>query len=300
MTEITKDIDKVVEALKKGQVVALPTETVYGLAAVIDNDEALNQIFELKNRPQDNPLIVHCLDLEMIKTIAYISEDFLKLYEHFMPGPLTVLLDKKQVSDLVTRTQPTVAVRVPSHPLFLEVLKKVGKPIAAPSANLSGKPSSTEASHVFDDFHPNLPLILDGGASRCGLESTIVCLYHDQAVILRPGIITQKQLQDVLQKPVVYASKKAPLQAPGMKYRHYAPHAHVHFVKDIIEDLEDQETMFMSLRPLKAAVWQKLSEENLYRAFRLADELGLKKIIILKDPNLSVALINRIEKAVYR
>lgn len=236
----------------------------------------------------------------MIKTIAFVSEDFLKLYEHFMPGPLTVLLDKKQVSDLVTRSQKTVAVRVPSHPLFLEVLKKVGKPLAAPSANLSGKPSSTDANHVYHDFNPRLPLILDGGASSCGLESTIVCLYKDQAVILRPGIITQKQLQDVLKKPVVYASKNAPLQAPGMKYRHYAPHAQVFFVQDICEDLNDQDTMFMSVQPLKASNWQMLSEENLYRAFRLADEKGLKKIIILKDPNLSVALVNRIEKAIYR
>lgn len=297
MTEIIKNISTVVEALKNGMVVALPTETVYGLAACINHENALLKIFELKKRPQDNPLIVHCLDLEMVEKIAYISGDFLKLYHHFMPGPLTVLLNKKNVSDLITRGQPTVGVRIPAHPLFLEVLKELKTPIAAPSANLSGYPSSTEALHVYHDFHPNLPFILDGGASNCGLESTIVSLGEDHAVILRPGIITKQELEKVLEKPVIYAQKNAPLQAPGMKYRHYAPQAQVFLQNSCNLNQADDHTLYMSIEPLKVKYWQKLSEDNLYKAFRLADEMGLKKIIILKDPNLSVAILNRIEKA---
>jgi L-threonylcarbamoyladenylate synthase len=287
MTYIVKQIDKVVEALKRGEVVALPTETVYGLAACVNDDRALLKIFELKQRPQDNPLIVHCLDLNMIKQMAYVTDDFLKLYTHFMPGPLTVLLEKKNVSDVVTRGQPTVAIRVPSHPLFLDVLRHLGIPLAAPSANLSGRPSSTTAQHVFNDFSPKLTYILDGGASTVGLESTIVRLYDDYAVILRPGAITKEKLEDVLKKPVVFASKDAPLQAPGMKYRHYAPFAKVLLVDDITIDSCENETLYMSKERMQVKNWEMLSEDNLYKAFRLADEMGLKKIVIL----------NRIEKA---
>lgn len=297
MTEIVKDINVIVKALKDGQVVGLPTETVYGLAASINSQEALLKIFTLKKRPQDNPLIVHCLDLAMVKTIAHINDDFLKLYHHFMPGPLTVLLEKKQISDIITRSQETVAVRIPSHPLFLQVLKELKVPIAAPSANLSGHPSSTLAKHVYDDFHPDLSLILDGGPSLCGLESTIIRLYENYAVILRPGVITQQDLEKVLQKPVIYAKKDAPLEAPGMKYRHYAPYAKVYLMEGFEKIVDDKNTLYMSLHPLKVSYWQQLSEQNLYAAFRMADELGLQKIIILKDPSLTVALMNRLEKA---
>lgn len=297
MTEIVKDIDRVVKALKGGGVVALPTETVYGLAACINHEEALLKIFELKKRPQDNPLIVHCLDLAMVKTIAHINDDFLKLYNHFMPGPLTVLLEKKQISETITRAQPTVAIRIPSHQLFLDVLKELKVPLAAPSANLSGRPSSTLAKHVYEDFCPYLSLILDGGPSVCGLESTIIRLYENYAVILRPGVITQQELEKVLQKPVIYATKEAPLQAPGMKYRHYAPCAKVHIIDDLTFIVDDKKTLYMSLDPINVTYWEKLSENNLYQAFRMADELGLQKIVILKDPSLTIALINRIEKA---
>lgn len=301
MTQITQDIEIVVEALKKGEVVALPSETVYGLAASINHESALMRIFELKNRPRDNPLIVHAANLDMIQSLAHVSYDFIKLYHHFMPGPLTVLLPKKQVSDIVTRGLDTVAVRVPSHPLFQQVLQTLNEPIAAPSANLSGKPSSTEALHVYEDFHPHLSLILDGGACSCGLESTIISIHDDHAVILRPGLIAKEALEGVLQKPVVYAHKQAPLQAPGMKYRHYAPNAFVEIRSETdVSILGSSKILFMSLTKLDTPHWEMLSEENLYRAFRKADEKGLEKIIVFKDPSLSVALMNRLEKAACR
>lgn len=299
MTDIIKDIETVTEALRKGDVVGLPTETVYGLAASIYHDNALDRIFELKKRPSDNPLIVHCLDLDMVLSIAHVTDDFLKLYHAFMPGPLTVLLEKKQLSDKVTRGQPTVAVRIPNHPLFLEVLKLLNQPVAAPSANLSGKPSSTEALHVYQDFHPDLSYVLDGGCSTGGLESTIIGLDDDQAVILRPGLIGRDELEKVLNKPVVFAAKNAPLQAPGMKYRHYAPKAVVEIKETHDTNEFFENTMYMSTSKLDAANWEMLSEKNLYRAFRLADKKGLEKIVVFKDPNLSVAIVNRLEKAAF-
>ncbi len=298
MTKIVHDTHLVAMALKKGSVVALPSETVYGLGASIYQEEALKEIFSLKKRPQDNPLIVHAHDLKMIESIAYINDDFLKLYEAFMPGPLTVLLEKKQVSDTITCGLNTVAIRIPSHPLFLEVIRLLDEPIAAPSANLSGKPSSTQVEHVFKDFSPSLELILDGGRSVGGIESTIIKLYKDRAVILRPGLISKEAIEKVLEKPCHFSTKDTAIEAPGMKYRHYAPTAKVVLVDEIqLDHLVSEDVMILSEEKILAPVWQELTAFNLYKAFRIADDLNLSTIYVKMPSNLSLGLKNRLEKA---
>lgn len=297
MTLITKNPKQAAEYLKKGYVVALPTETVYGLGASIHHEEALREIFQLKNRPQDNPLIVHAYDLDMVSQFADVTEDFIRLYKDFMPGPLSVLLDKKTISDTVTCGLNTVAVRIPSSTLFRDVLKSLGEPIAAPSANLSGKPSSTEAHHVFNDFSPHLALILDGGPASGGIESTIVRVYSDHGVILRPGLITKAQLESCLNRPFMFAAKNAALEAPGMKYRHYAPSAKILLIDSFDSLKSENDVMVMAQDHIDHPHYEKLSSQNLYSAFRKADLLGLKKIYILIDKTLNEGLLNRVRKA---
>jgi len=300
MTQIIYDINLAVESLKKGEVVALPSETVYGLGASIASEGALEEIYALKKRPQDNPLIVHASSYEMVESIAYVNDDFKVLYDAFMPGPLTVLLLKKEVSDKVTRGLNTVGIRIPRHPLFRAVIEALGTPIAAPSANLSGKPSSTHASHVVDDFSPHLKYVLDGGSSSCGIESTIIQVFDDHGVILRPGAITKAQLENALSRPFVFAKKDAALQAPGMKYRHYAPIAKVLLCDDITQiPQNDSSVLVMGEELVEAIHFRYLKEETLYAAFREADELGLKSIYVLVNQNLSEGIRNRLEKAAH-
>lgn len=297
VTQITKDPKIAASFLKKGMVVALPTETVYGLGASIYQEKALGKIFTLKKRPQDNPLIVHALDFAMIERFAIVTEDFKKLYNAFMPGPLSVLLEAKCISDTITCGLSTVAVRVPASILFQEVLKELDEPIAAPSANLSGRPSSTKAEHVYDDFSPNLSLILDGGPSSGGIESTIVKLYADHGVILRPGLITKDCLEKVLGKPFIFADKNATLQAPGMKYRHYAPCAKVHLTSSL-DGLKLREgVMIISHKKFDHAHYRKLDEATIYECFREADKLNLSDIYVEISGSCPEGLKNRLEKA---
>lgn len=297
MTLVTKDPRVAALHLKKGVVVALPTETVYGLGASINQPEALSEIFRLKNRPQDNPLIVHALDLKMVESFAVVTDDFRILYEQFMPGPLSVLLENQSASPIITRGLSTVAVRIPSCPLFQEVLKELNEPIAAPSANLSGKPSSTCVDHVLADFSPQLPLILDGGPSSGGIESTIIRVYHDHGVILRPGLITQRDLEAALSRPFIFATPDAQVVAPGMKYRHYAPTAKIELIDSYNLLPPSDEIMVLSVKVLSHKHYEPLTSANIYKAFRKADLLGLKKIYIVIDETLNEGLINRIKKA---
>jgi L-threonylcarbamoyladenylate synthase len=298
MTKITFDAALAAKYLKSGKVCALPTETVYGLGASIYQEKALLEIFHLKKRPSDNPLIVHVLDIAMASKIAYITPEFLKLYEAFMPGPLTVLLQKKQVSDSITRGLETVGIRIPSHPLFLDVLRILDEPIAAPSANLSGKPSSTEAAHVYHDFAPDLPLILDGGSCISGIESTIVAFDEGEGIILRPGAIPKEDLEKATGLRFQFAKKNAVLRAPGMKYRHYSPQASVILVYDENRlPKSDSGALIMAETFMECPHFEILNMQNLYRAFRKADDLGLKTIYVLISNNLGEGLKNRLEKA---
>ena len=217
--------------IKNGDLVALPTETVYGLGADGLNPQAVAKIFIAKGRPQDNPLILHIADTSQLDQLCFdVPESAYKLAEKFWPGPLTMVLRAKDiVPKCTTAGLPTVAVRCPDCDITREVIRLSGVPVAAPSANLSGKPSTTTAQHVLDDHAGKLPLIVDGGACRVGVESTIVDLTEERPRLLRPGGITPEQLMEVLGDLVVDKAvtasidKDAVVKAPGMKYRHYAP-----------------------------------------------------------------------------
>ena len=224
--------------LKSGSLVAFPTETVYGLGANGLNEKAVRSIFEAKGRPADNPLILHIYDPGQLTDLCIVPETARPLMEAFWPGPLTILFEKKEtVPSAVTAGLPTVAVRMPSHPVAFRMLETCGLPVAAPSANSSGKPSPTTAAHVLEDMNGRIPLIIDGGMCEVGLESTVLDLCHGQPTILRPGGITKEMLGQVLNCDVAVAgSVLRPLRkdetalSPGMRYRHYAPKASVTLV----------------------------------------------------------------------
>ena len=243
--EIKKAATSAAEQLLAGQVVAIPTETVYGLAADATNEAAVKEIFRVKGRPQDNPLIVHISDLSMLPLVTTAqSEDALRLFEAFWPGPLTVILPRADsIPAAVSAGLDTVAVRFPAHFVAQQVIACCNKPLAAPSANRSGIPSPTTAQHVMDDLSGRIPLILDGGSCSVGVESTVITLCTENPRILRPGFVTKEQLEEVLGKPVEVdeACLKAStagqaVSSPGMKYKHYAPKTALTLVQGSLDD----------------------------------------------------------------
>lgn len=236
---MAQTVEAAAKLIREGKVVGMPTETVYGLAANAFNTDAVREIFTVKGRPQDNPLIVHVCDLLMLKTVVRdITPAAAALAKKFWPGPLTMVLPKTEaISDVITCGLNTVAVRMPSHPVALELIRRSGVPIAAPSANLSGLPSTTTAQHVYDDLHDKIPMILDAGPCDVGVESTVITLAGDTPTILRPGIITLAQIREILPDATVSEAVTHGLKpgeraaSPGMKYKHYSPKADVILVR---------------------------------------------------------------------
>ncbi len=226
-----EELEEACHILKDGGLVAFPTETVYGLGGDALNPLAASKIYSAKGRPSDNPLIVHIACIESLYDIAEVTEDGLKLAKAFWPGPLTLVFKKKEtVPPQTTGGLDTVAVRMPCHAVARELIKRSGVYIAAPSANLSGRPSPTQAKHVIEDLDGRIDIIIDGGSPDIGIESTIVDVSGSKAVILRPGYITKDMLKDVLcdvsTDPAIEGilpQKDIVAKAPGMKYRHYAP-----------------------------------------------------------------------------
>ncbi|MGD6991192.1 L-threonylcarbamoyladenylate synthase [Sutcliffiella horikoshii] len=224
--------------LKENEVVAFPTETVYGLGANALSDQAVLKIFEAKGRPSDNPLIVHISKLEQLtELVDNVPESAHKLMEAFWPGPLTLVLPKKEgVSQYVTAGLETLAVRMPDHAVARALIETSGLPLAAPSANLSGKPSPTTAKHVEEDLIHRIAGIVDGGATGVGLESTVVDCTAETPMILRPGGVTKEELEKVVGKvdvdPALFSQEELDKpKSPGMKYTHYAPIAPVYLVE---------------------------------------------------------------------
>ena len=218
------------QIIKNGGLVAFPTETVYGLGGDALNKESSGKVYEAKGRPSDNPLIVHICDMnDLGKIVKYVPEKVNRLAEAFWPGPLTIIMEK---SDIVPKETTgglsTVAVRMPSHPVALEFIKQAGGYVAAPSANLSGKPSPTKAKYVIEDMNGRIDMILEGDESEIGLESTIIDMTGEVPMILRPGYITVEMLEKVLgqvdmDKTILDIHCTDRPKAPGMRYRHYAP-----------------------------------------------------------------------------
>ena len=228
-------VDLAAKLLQEGQLVAIPTETVYGLGANGLDPEAVAKIFVTKGRPQDNPLILHIADAEQLENLCHdIPASAYTLAEAFWPGPLTMVLPAKDiVPKCTTAGLPTVAVRCPDCEITRKIIRAAGVPVAAPSANISGKPSTTTAEHVYNDHSGKIPLIVDGGACRVGVESTIIDLTENPPRLLRPGGITPEQLAAVLGEITVdkavtaQIDKDEVVKAPGMKYKHYAPQCQV-------------------------------------------------------------------------
>lgn len=242
-----KTYPQIIEAAQKlmsNEVVAFPTETVYGLGGNAKSDDAVVKIFEAKGRPGDNPLIVHISDREQIHSfIKAVPEKAKSLMDAFWPGPLTIILEQKSgvLSEKATAGLSTVGVRMPDHPVALALIEASGLPLAAPSANLSGKPSPTTAAHVMDDLTGRIAGIVDGGATGVGVESTVVDCTAKVPVILRPGGVTREQLEEIVGEisvdPALKDADQAP-KAPGMKYRHYAPNAPFYLVNGTSEQIQ--------------------------------------------------------------
>lgn len=247
---VDKDVDNVknyqqaVDLLKSGEVVAFPTETVYGLGGIATSDDAVSKIYEAKGRPSDNPLIVHIGTIEEVdRYVTNLSDKAKKCMAAFWPGPLTIICEVKEniLSTKVTAGLKTVGLRMPNHPVALGLLRALGEPVAAPSANRSGKPSPTEGIHVEEDLYGRIPLILDGGATGIGVESTVIDLTLEKPTILRPGGITKDMLETVIGKvnePSHMEQKEGAPKAPGMKYTHYSPDAPVYLIEKNKADIK--------------------------------------------------------------
>lgn len=319
--------------LRTGGLVAFPTETVYGLGANGLDAQASKKIYEAKGRPSDNPLILHIADMaDLGGIVSEIPEAALLLADRFWPGPLTMIFPKAEcVPYGTTGGLDTVAVRMPSHPAALELIRAAGVPIAAPSANTSGRPSPTEAGHVREDMDGRIDCILDGGAVGIGLESTIVDLTGPVPVMLRPGYVTREMLEDVVGPvevdPVILAERPDPElkpKAPGMKYRHYAPKADMlicegseeavvdYINQRIAEDraagrrvgvLATDRTRTRYAADLILSVGDRDQEEtiahNLFHVLREFDESSVDMIYseCFEQEKLGMAIMNRLMKA---
>ncbi len=230
---IEQEIAEAAQEIKNGNIVLFPTETVYGIGANALNEKAVKKIFEAKGRASDNPLIVHVSNIEMVKNIVKeINNIEKKLIEKFWPGPLTIIFNRKSekiIPNVVTANLNTVGIRMPSNKIAKELIEKAGVPIAAPSANVSGKPSGTKVEDIIEELQNKVAYILDGGSSDIGLESTVIKVENNKINILRPGKITKEELEEVVKNVQIdehvlgKVEKNEAVSSPGMKYRHYAP-----------------------------------------------------------------------------
>lgn len=303
-------IERAIELLKSGEVVALPTETVYGLAGLIDREETLKKIFNIKKRPFFDPLIVHVASIEMAKSLVEEWPEAARvLCEEFWPGPLTLVLPKNEnVNPLVTSGLETVALRMPQHPLALEVLQKLGKPLAAPSANRFGKTSPTSAEHVMSEFSDDVAVV-DGGESQVGIESTIIELNESTIKLLRPGVISFKKIQEFLKlKGFTFAYQEILQgeQAPGQVKHHYMPEQAVVIASQENGDLVNQvnrelKTKYTSYQILNLGEDVNLAARQLYSELRrLAGDPSVFILFIRKPQHQSEewsAIMNRLNRA---
>ena len=297
--EIGSDIRQAATLLRDGGVIGMPTETVYGLAALASNEEAVRRVFDIKGRPYDHPLIVHLSPTEDLSQWGHFNSDATALAQAFWPGPLTLLVPRTaRVPDWITGGRDTVAIRVPNHPVAESLLELISDGVVAPSANLFGKVSPTEAKHVFNDLGKLVDYILDGGPSEHGVESTIVeCI--DTPTILRPGSISKDDIEAVLH--ISMQADTGESRAPGMLTSHYAPNAQVVLV-ETIEELKNK-TSELSISGTRCISLHFDSVQEyafrLYASLRQADETGVDVVVALLPPDqgLGVAIRDRLRKA---
>lgn len=314
---ITKDIIKAQQKLINDDLIALPTETVYGLAGNAYSETALKKIFDLKKRPQYNPLIVHIKSADYLPQVAKnISPIAQKLADYFWPGPLTLVLEKQPIiPDLVTAGKKTVAVRVPNHSMTLTLLNQLDFPLAAPSANPFGSISPTCAEHVFNYFENELEIILDGGACEKGIESTIIGFENNQPILYRHGSVSVEDIEKIAGKVLIATNNDSKPNAPGMLSRHYAPSTDTYFtnnVNELIKSFPDKKIGLLLFKDeiidKKDLLQEILSKtgnfneatKNLYAAMHRLDNSNLDVIIAerLPDVGLGKTINDRLERAI--
>ena len=323
-SDVQKDIK---QTLLSGKNVIFPTETVYGIGAYALSEQGIKGIYQVKGRPSDNPLIMHISKKDDVYIYTTDHQPYVKsLIEGFWPGPLTLVLKKKDdVPKIITGGLDTVGIRMPSHEVALKVIDIAGVPICAPSANISGKPSSTLFEHVLEDFKDKVDIMIDGGKSQVGIESTVLDVTSEIPVILRPGVITKEMLETIIPKVLggkLISSDEIP-KAPGMKYRHYAPKGDLMIVdgdidqvityitKQIKKSDHPQQIGVICTKDIKEvfkdvfvySIGEQNQEEeiasNLFAALRAMDKANIKMIyaIAFHEGKYKDALMNRLMKA---
>jgi len=310
------------QILKNGGIVAIPTETVYGLAASALDTDAIERVFLAKGRPQDNPLTVHISDMEKLSFVARdIPDDAFALAEKFWPGPLTMVLPRNEnIPKSVSAGLETVAVRMPSHPVAREIIERSGLPLAAPSANLSGSPSPTKASHVLSDLDGKIDAVVMSGRSAVGVESTVVSLVCNPPRLLRPGGVTVEQLREILPDLVIdsavlsEADASRPVASPGMKYKHYSPKTRLVLVDADAEQFRDYVNQKSDCGAIcfeedsgitcPTAVYGSEQDDasqagGVFSALRAADSMGVSTVYVHapRKSGIGLAVYNRLVRA---
>ena len=313
-TVITEDIHVAARFLKQGSLVAFPTETVYGLGADATNEGAIRAIFEAKGRPSNNPLIVHIANFRELTGVAEsVSAPAMALMDIFFPGPLTLILDRHPaITEVVSAGLPTIGVRMPDHEQAVELIRTLGRPIAAPSANLSGRPSPTTWQAVKEDLEGKIACILRGDQTSVGLESTVVDCTRGTPVILRSGYVTLEQLREVIPE-ITQAAEEAvgETNSPGILHRHYAPKAKVFLVDQLEEIANADRAGFIGLSAPRTPAEFLLVEQSssledyayrLFEFYRECDRLGAESIFCerVAQEGVGVALMDRLERAAKR
>ncbi|PUA33975.1 MAG: threonylcarbamoyl-AMP synthase [Zestosphaera tikiterensis] len=332
-------LSEAVATLASGGLVAFPTETVYGLGADVFNSDAVSKVFKVKGRPADNPLIVHVDSLQMLdEVVEEVPDNVLHVLKRAWPGPLTVILRKKPtVPNVVTAGLPAVAVRCPAHPVALALIKGLGRPVAAPSANLSGKPSPTTAEHVINDLYGKVDVIIDGGDTFFGVESTVINVLTDPPTLLRPGPIGLEELTKLFGKDINVPqhirgfSEAEVALSPGMKYRHYAPEKPlvlielsdygdlsklVNEVLTVVNELTSSgfkvavigsdETLSYYTDAVKLSLGSRKNlyevAKNLFKVLRNVDRLDVDVAVVegFEEKGIGLAIMNRLRKAATR
>ncbi|MDC0915014.1 L-threonylcarbamoyladenylate synthase [Candidatus Pelagibacter sp.] len=296
MKSIQSNIKKAKNYLDKNHCVAVPTETVYGLAGNAYSNMSVKKIFNLKKRPKNNPLIVHYLDINKLKDDCHINDNFIKLYNHFSPGPITFILKLKKdskISKFVTNKQTSLAVRFPKHPLFRKLLKVLNYPLAAPSANISTRLSSVKASDVIEEFGSKIKYVLDGGRCQIGLESTIINLLS-KPTILRFGGLDISEIEKILKKKVLIKTNSKKKIAPGQFPLHYSPgiplriNAKKSKKNEAFVLIKKRKTTFKNYYYLSKNNNLEQSAKNLYTILRKIKKDGYKKIAVEKIQNKGI------------
>jgi L-threonylcarbamoyladenylate synthase len=302
-----KSLHKTIANLKRGNIVGLPTETVYGLAGNAYSRESVNKIYKLKKRPKINPLIVHFLNYKKAENDIILNDDFFKLYKKFCPGPITFILNKKKdskIQPVVSANLRTIAIRFPGHKIIQTILKKLSFPLAMPSANISYSVSPVSSEDVADEFKKNIKFILNGGKSKIGIESTVIDL-TGKPTILRPGIIGKKMIEKVLKKRIDSNKKNSKIISPGMFKKHYSPGIPIF----LNQKTTNKSNAFITLGKkyknqknyfnLSQRSDLKEAASNLYKTLRRIKKLKFRKICVVKIPNTGpgVAINDRLKRA---